>query len=61
MWGYRSPRLIYLAAAPSGWTMFNYLSARLTALSYALLGERQRAWRSWRSQAPAWPRPTPAR
>ena len=32
-----------------------YLPARLTALSYALLGDRQRAWRSWHAIAPAWP------
>lgn len=58
MWGYRSPRFnLFGRCAARLDDVFNYLPARLTALSYALLGERQRAWRSWRSQAPAWPSP----
>eukprot|EP01114_Cavostelium_apophysatum_P012137 TRINITY_DN26936_c0_g1_i1.p2 TRINITY_DN26936_c0_g1~~TRINITY_DN26936_c0_g1_i1.p2 ORF type:complete len:134 (-),score=4.53 TRINITY_DN26936_c0_g1_i1:90-491(-) len=37
----------------------NYVPARLTALSYVLLAGRgrARAWRCWRTQAPAWSSP----
>lgn len=58
MWGYRTPR----------WEMFgwaaariddglNLVPARLTALSYALLGATAQAMRCWRTQAPAWSSP----
>jgi adenosylcobinamide-phosphate synthase len=33
------------------------LPARLTALSYALLGDTRLAWHCWRTQAPAWSSP----
>lgn len=58
MWGYRTPR----------WEMFgwaaariddglNLVPARLTALSYALLGATAQALRCWRMQAAAWSSP----
>lgn len=51
MWGYRSER--YLAF---GWAaarvddVLNWLPARLTAMTYALLGDTARAWHCWRTQ-----------
>lgn len=58
MWGYRTPRYErfgWMAARADD--VLNFLPARLTALSYVLLGDAQRAWRCWRSQAPAWDSP----
>ena len=58
MWGYRTPRY-----GRFGWAaariddVLNYLPARLTALSYTLLGQSARAWRCWRTQAPHWDSP----
>ena len=58
MWGYRTPRYLHF-----GWATarlddgLNWLPARLTALSYTLLGQRQTAWHCWRTQAPAWKSP----
>jgi len=58
MWGYRTPRYErfgWMAARMDD--VLNFLPARLTALSYVLLGDAQRAWRCWHSQAPAWDSP----
>ncbi len=58
MWGYRTPR-----HQRFGWAAariddgLNYVPARLTALSYALLGDTRRALRCWRRQAPLWDSP----
>jgi len=58
MWGYRTPRFERF-----GWAsariddVMNFVPARLTALTYALLGDRASAWRSWRAQAPSWDSP----
>lgn len=52
MWGYRTPRYHRFGwAAARLDDLLNYLPARLTALSYALLGDTGRALRCWRSQA----------
>lgn len=58
MWGYRSPRYLYFGrfAAHSDDVM-NWLPARLTAFTYALLGNTRLALRCWREQAPAWDSP----
>ncbi|WP_354682104.1 adenosylcobinamide-phosphate synthase CbiB [Cupriavidus necator] len=58
MWGYRTPRLVYFGwAAARIDDLLNLVPARLTALSYALLGATAQALRCWRTQAPAWSSP----
>lgn len=58
MWGYRTPR-----HERFGWAAariddgLNYVPARLTALTYAVLGDTRRALRCWRRQAPLWDSP----
>lgn len=58
MWGYRTERY-----GRFGWAAariddaLNWLPARLTALTYAALGDGRRALRCWRVQAPAWDSP----
>lgn len=59
MWGYRTPRF-----EKFGWAaariddLFNWVPARLTALTYALLGSSpSHAFHCWRYQAPAWSSP----
>lgn len=58
MWGYRTPRLLrFGCVAARVDDALNYLPARLTALSYCLLGRRRLALQCWRQQAGAWPSP----
>lgn len=58
MWGYRNERYRRFGwAAARLDDVLNWLPARLTALTYALLGKTSVAWRCWRSQAPAWDSP----
>lgn len=58
MWGYRTPRYFYFGwAAARVDDVLNYIPARLTALTYALLGNARSALRCWRQQAPAWDSP----
>lgn len=58
MWGYRTARYErYGWAAARIDDGLNLLPARLTALSYALLGDALGAWRCWRTQAPQWDSP----
>ncbi|RDJ00342.1 cobalamin biosynthesis protein [Dyella solisilvae] len=58
MWGYRTPRYERFGwAAARIDDVLNYVPARLTALSYVLLGHASCAWRCWRRQAPAWDSP----
>ena len=58
MWGYRSERFNHF-----GWAAarlddgLNWLPARLTALTYALLGQTRNALACWRAQAPSWESP----
>lgn len=58
MWGYRTPRLLrFGCVAARVDDVLNFLPARLTAFSYALLGKTRLALQCWRTQAPAWPSP----
>jgi adenosylcobinamide-phosphate synthase len=58
MWGYRTPRYLrYGWAAARIDDVLNWIPARLTAASYALLGDTHTAWRCWRDQAPRWDSP----
>lgn len=58
MWGYRSARFLHFGwAAARLDDVLNWLPARLTAGSYALLGQTRRAWRCWQRQAPRWDSP----
>ncbi|MFU2486604.1 adenosylcobinamide-phosphate synthase CbiB [Thauera sp. WH-1] len=57
-WGYRTPRYLRFGwAAARIDDLLNLLPARLTALTYALLGRTRRALACWRSQAAAWDSP----
>lgn len=58
MWGYRTERFnLYGRTAARIDDALNWLPARLTALSYALLGQTRQAFACWRQQAPAWDSP----
>lgn len=58
MWGYRTPRYERFGwAAARIDDALNFFPSRLTAFTYALLGDTSRAWRCWRSQAPQWDSP----
>jgi len=54
MWGYRTPRYQHFGwAAARLDDLLNYIPARLTALTYASLGQFQNALQCWRTQAAA--------
>lgn len=58
MWGYRTGRYRYFGwAAARLDDLLNWIPARLTALTYVLLGRSGTAWRCWRSQAANWESP----
>jgi len=58
MWGYRSERYLYFGRIAARLDdALNWVPARLTALTYGLLGHRQLAWQCWRTQAPQWDSP----
>jgi adenosylcobinamide-phosphate synthase len=58
MWGYRTPRYLHFGRAAAKLDdALNYLPARLTACSYALVGNTRRALACWRTQAPGWDSP----
>jgi adenosylcobinamide-phosphate synthase len=62
MWGYRNPRFAAFGCFAARFDdVLNWVPARLTALSYVLLGSgmaaRRRAWHCWRTQAPGWSSP----
>ena len=58
MWGYKTPQfLLFGRIAARVDDVLNYLPARLTSLSYCLLGQRQNALGCWKQQAPLWDSP----
>ncbi|CAG4896146.1 adenosylcobinamide-phosphate synthase CbiB [Paraburkholderia gardini] len=58
MWGYRTPRYLRFGWAAARFDdVLNWIPARLTAASYALLGDTRNALRCWREQAPRWDSP----
>lgn len=58
MWGYRDERRRYFGwCAARADDVLNLLPARLTALTYALLGHGRTALHCWRVQASAWSSP----
>lgn len=55
MWGYKTERYRHFGwAAARLDDVLNYLPARLTALTYILLGNTRDGWRCWRRQAATW-------
>ncbi|AFI85046.1 adenosylcobinamide-phosphate synthase CbiB [Methylophaga nitratireducenticrescens] len=58
MWGYRIPRFFYFGKTAARLDdLLNFVPARLTALSYALLGNTRKALSCWNQQAPLWDSP----
>lgn len=58
MWGYRTPRYLHYGwAAARCDDLLNFLPARLTALTYALVGHSRTALRCWHQQAVLWESP----
>jgi adenosylcobinamide-phosphate synthase len=58
MWGYRTPQYLYFGWAAARFDdVLNFAPARLTALTYAMIGRTGSALRCWRSQARAWESP----
>lgn len=58
MWGYRTQRFLHFGrVAARADDVLNWLPARLTAASYAMLGHTAMALRCWRQQAPQWDSP----
>lgn len=55
MWGYRNQRYLHFGWAAARFDdLLNWVPARLTALTYTLLGNRRLAWRCWHTQAKYW-------
>ena len=58
MWGYRTPRYRYFGWAAARFDdLLNLFPARLTALTYALLGHTAHARRCWQTQGCHWESP----
>jgi adenosylcobinamide-phosphate synthase len=58
MWGYRTPRYRYFGWAAARFDdALNYIPARLTALTYSLVGHVAGALRCWGNQAAQWESP----
>ncbi|MEO6118570.1 MAG: adenosylcobinamide-phosphate synthase CbiB [Methylotenera sp.] len=58
MWGYKTPRHYYFGwAAARLDDVLDYIPARLTAFTYAILGKTKLALSCWKTQAPNWDSP----
>ncbi len=58
MWGYKTPRYYYFGwAAARLDDLVSYLPARLTAFTYAIIGNTRGALRCWSKQARLWDSP----
>lgn len=58
MWGYKTPRFYYFGwAAARLDDVLDYIPARLSALTYAILGNTKLALNCWKTQAPLWDSP----
>lgn len=58
MWGYKTDRYVHFGwAAARLDDVLNYIPARLTALTYALMGNFSNALQCWREQGHAWKSP----
>ncbi len=58
MWGYKNTRYYYFGwAAARIDDVLNFIPARLTALSYMLLGNSRAAWQCWCKQGVNWKSP----
>ncbi|MDR1890191.1 MAG: adenosylcobinamide-phosphate synthase CbiB [Zoogloeaceae bacterium] len=58
MWGYRNDRFLYFGRMAARLDdAMNWIPARLTALTYALLGNPARAIDCWKRQSSAWESP----
>lgn len=55
MWGYRNERYLYFGwAAARIDDVLNWAPARLTALTYIIVGRTRQGWRCWLQQASSW-------
>lgn len=58
MWGYRNEKYLYFGWAAARFDdVLNYIPARITALTYALIGKTRQALLCWRTQASTWDSP----
>jgi len=58
MWGYKNQRFLQFGwAAARIDDVMNYMPARLTAVTYALIGNTRKALVCWKKQAPDWKSP----
>lgn len=55
MWGYRNARYLHFGwAAARLDDLLNWAPARLTALTYIIVGRSRQGWHCWRQQAGSW-------
>lgn len=60
MWGYRNDRYLHFGRVAARIDdMLNWAPARLTALTYILVGKTRQGWRCWVEQADNWYGPNP--